>query len=56
MATPEPIRLSEAFEAPVDELVRVVRLNGLAGVLARRRASSDRSGESLTERRKGQSE
>jgi ATP-dependent DNA ligase len=42
---PDPIRLSETFDVPVDELVRVVRQQGLEGVVAKRNASSYRSGD-----------
>ena len=35
----EPIRLSESFEVPAVELVRVIRESGLEGVIAKRRDS-----------------
>ena len=44
-----PIRYSETFDAPASELMRVVRSNGLEGVVAKRLGSAykpgDRSGD-----------
>jgi DNA ligase D-like protein (predicted ligase) len=35
----EPIRLSEIFDVPADQLIRVIRESGLEGVIAKRRES-----------------
>ena len=35
----EPIRLSESFDVPTDQLIRVIRESGLEGVIAKRRDS-----------------
>jgi len=35
----EPIRLSESFDVPADQLIRVIRDGGLEGVIAKRRDS-----------------
>ena len=42
---PEPIRLSEAFDVPVEDFLRAVRENGLEGIVAKRRDSIYRSGD-----------
>jgi ATP-dependent DNA ligase len=40
----DPIRLSESFEVPADQLIRVIRESGLEGVIAKRRDSAYESG------------
>ena len=40
----EPIRMSESFDVPADQLIRVIRESGLEGVIAKRHDSLNEPG------------